>query len=73
MEDEEREAADRIRLIIMDMTEALITPHREWLAGSVAYFLGEGFTEQQARAMAASEYVTVLGQRIENGGDRPDE
>lgn len=67
------EAADRVRLVMMDMGETLIAPWREWLAGAVAYFIGEGFTEEQARAMAASEYVTVLGQRIEGSATRPDE
>lgn len=73
MENEERESADRVRLILMDMGEALITPWREWLAGAVAHFVNEGFTHEQAHAMAASEYSTLLGQRIECGATRPED
>lgn len=63
--------ADAMRMALMEMSETLVVPWREWLAGAVVHFLGEGFTHEQARAMAASEYTTVLGSRIENSATRP--
>jgi hypothetical protein len=39
----------------------------EWLAAEVAYFEGQGFTCEQARAMAAATYVTVFGGGIGGG------
>lgn len=70
---DEREAADKVRLILMEMNDALMVPWREWLAGAVSYFSGQGFTDEQARAMAAAEYTTVLGNRIENSATRTED
>lgn len=69
-EQEQREqAADQMRVLMMGLTDTVM-PWREWLSGSVTYFQGQGFTDEQARAMAASEYVTALGGRIEPGATR---
>lgn len=48
---------------MMQLTES-IKPMHEWLAGQVAYFAGQGFTAQEALAMAAAEFVTVFGTAI---------
>jgi hypothetical protein len=63
--------ADALRLVMMGITE-MVAPWHEWLAGEVAYFVGQGHTYEQANAMAAAEYVTLLGMKIENGATRPE-
>jgi hypothetical protein len=48
---------------LMQMSE-MILPMREWLAGQVSYFAGQGFKPEEALAMAAATYVTVFGSAI---------
>ncbi|WP_431881723.1 hypothetical protein [Micromonospora chalcea] len=60
------EDANRLRVSLLDLT-ALVAPLHEWLAGEVAYLLGQGFTAREARAMAAATYVTVFGSNIHAG------
>ncbi len=56
--------------MLIDMRQALlgfnemVQPMHEWLDGQVSYFLGQGFTDAEARAMAAAEFVTVFGTAI---------
>lgn len=55
-------SANQMRIILMGISEQM-APLHEWVTGEVAYFTGQGFTEEQARAMAAAEYVIALGGR----------
>lgn len=48
---------------LLAITTAM-SPMREWLAGQRQYFLGEGYTQDEARAMAAASYVFMFGTRI---------
>lgn len=56
-----------------DLAAAMLTltdqvrPMHEWLAGQRAYFLSQGYTADESRAMAAAEFVSVFGAMI-----RPD-
>lgn len=45
---------------------AAIEPMHDWLAGERAHFLSQGYTEDQAKAMAAATYVTAFGAQIRN-------
>lgn len=56
-------------MVMSDLTR----PMKEWLAGELAYFLGQGYTVEQARAMAACEFTTAFGLRIENGATTEDD
>jgi hypothetical protein len=58
------EQLDGVRNALMDMSEAVVQPMREWLTGQRAYFVARGYTEDEARAMAAVTYVTVFGSTI---------
>jgi hypothetical protein len=64
--------SDALRLAMMGITE-MVEPWHEWAVGEVAYYVRQGFTYEQARAMAAAEFVTLLGSRIESGATRPDD
>lgn len=48
---------------MMDLAEQL-KPIHEFVAGQVAYFLGQGFSPQEALAMTAAEFCTVFGSMI---------
>lgn len=52
----------------------MVQPMHEWLDGQVSYFLGQGFTEAEVKAMAAAEFVTVFGTGITRpqDGERDD-
>jgi hypothetical protein len=63
---------DDLRLSLMAFAENL-APVRELIHGEVAYFVRQGFTQEQARAIAATEFITLFGQRIENASSRPDD
>jgi formylglycine-generating enzyme required for sulfatase activity len=63
---------DAMRLAMMGITE-MAEPWHEWVLGEVAYFVRQGFTYEQARAMAAAEFVSIAGARIELGATRPEE
>jgi hypothetical protein len=43
---------------------AQVAPFHEFLAGQRAYFNSQGYTDDEARAMAAAEFVTVFGSSI---------
>lgn len=66
------EGRDRLRLAMMGIGE-MIEPWHEWLAGEFAYYVRQGYTHEQARAMAASVFTTVVGSRIEPTATRPDD
>lgn len=48
---------------MMELAEQL-APIHEFAAGEVAYFLGQGFSPQEALAMTAAEFCTVFGTMI---------
>lgn len=52
-----------MRLALLEIAEG-VKPMHEWLAGQVAYFLAQGYTPAEARAMSAAEFVAVFGQAI---------
>jgi hypothetical protein len=64
--------ADRFRLVMMQFTDVTAAWH-EWITGELAYFVGQGYTIEQAHAMAAAEYVSMFGTRIESGASRPED
>ncbi|MBQ1047805.1 hypothetical protein KBX50_04785 [Micromonospora sp. C51] len=69
------DAARAIRLGLLLLTE-LVTPMHEWLDGQRMYFRAQGYTEPEARAMAAATYVAVFGNPIHappNGRPQADE
>jgi hypothetical protein len=41
-----------------------IKPMHEFLAGQVEFFAGQGFTAQEALAMAAAEFCCIFGTQI---------
>lgn len=63
------DSADAMRLIMMTVAEQY-APMHELIAGEVAYFQRQGFTDEQARAMAAAEFVATFGSRIEGTATR---
>lgn len=46
------------------MLNEQVQPIHEWLAGQRQYFRDQGYTEPEARAMSAAEFVTVFGTAI---------
>lgn len=46
-------------------------PFHEWLAGQRAYFAGQGYTDAEARAMSAAEFVCIFGAGIKRD-EQPD-
>lgn len=62
---------DVMRLVLMQMAED-IKPIREFLMGEVSYFERQGFTKEQARALAAAEFTSVFGTRILPTATAPD-
>jgi hypothetical protein len=44
-----------------------VEPIHEWLAGQRTYFLAQGYSSNEARAMAAALFVTVFGTSIRAG------
>ena len=61
---------DDMRLALMDISEA-VSPIREFVLGEIAYYEGQGFTKEQARAMAAAEFTSIFGLRILNSATEP--
>lgn len=59
--------ANKLRSNLLALGVA-VAPLHEWLAGEVNYFLGQGFTEREARAMAAATYVSVFGANMHSSG-----
>jgi hypothetical protein len=41
-----------------------IEPMHDFLAGQITYFRSQGFTPQEALAMAAAEFVSIFGTAI---------
>ena len=59
---------------IMELSDTVAKPMHEWLAGERQYFLDQGYTDDEARAMAAATYVHVFGTLIHRAvGPEPDE
>jgi hypothetical protein len=58
-----------------DLRQTLLTlneqvkPIHEWLDGQRAYFLGQGYTADEARAMSAAEFVAIFGSQIRGGSE----
>lgn len=48
---------------LLDITEQ-VKPLHEWLDGQRAHFLSQGYTADEARAMAAAEFVLIFGSVI---------
>lgn len=57
---------DAMRQVLLNLN-AQVTPLREWLTGQRAYFLQQGYTDDEARAMAAALFVSVFGVNIARG------
>lgn len=66
------EMADAMRLALMDIAEKL-EPVHEFVLGGVAYYVRQGFTVEQAHAIAAAEYITIFGLRIANNATIADD
>lgn len=62
---------DSLRLSMMRVAESC-APMHEFALGEVAYFVREGFTLEQSRAMAAAEFTSAFGLRVENDSTRPE-
>jgi hypothetical protein len=60
-----------VRLIAMSIAESF-RPFHEMLDGEVAHFRRQGFTDEQAHALAAAEFVATLGAAIGNRGTLPE-
>lgn len=67
-----QEPTDPARLAMMGVAEQF-APIHELVLGEVAYFVRQGFTYEQARAMAAAEFTSTFGARIEGAATRPEE
>lgn len=65
---EKQAIIDQFRQVLITLNEQ-VKPMHEWLAGQRAYFLSQGYTPEEARAMAACTYTMIFGNRL--GG--PDE
>lgn len=52
--------ANRLRLNLMGLGVA-VAPLHEWLAGELAYFRSQGYTDREAHAMAAATYLVIFG------------
>jgi len=63
---------DAMRLALMTLSESA-APIREFVLGEVAYYERQGFTVEQARAMAAAEFTSIFGLRILNAATVPDD
>ncbi|MFI5839444.1 hypothetical protein ACIA8K_06990 [Catenuloplanes sp. NPDC051500] len=60
---------DAFRTMLLQLN-GQVKPMHEWLAGQRAYFVGQGYTDDEARAMAAALFVSVFGTGItRTGGD----
>jgi hypothetical protein len=59
--------ANAIAQMLMEMSESMIEPMREWLSGQEQYFRSQGYTPEESRSMAAATYVTVFGSKIPSG------
>lgn len=55
--------ADNLRHVLLTFNEQA-RPFHEWLAGQRAYFTGQGYSDDEARAMAAALFVAIFGANI---------
>jgi hypothetical protein len=62
----EDEAANAMRSLFLQFNEQ-VKPFHEWLDGQRNHFRSQGYTDDEARAMAAAEFVTVFGSCIQRG------
>jgi hypothetical protein len=53
-----------IARVVMEHAEMMIGPMHEWLAGERRYLREQGYTDDEARAMAAAGYVLMFGTTI---------
>lgn len=62
--------ADAIGQLLLGFNQ-MVQPIRDWLAGQRTYFRSQGYTDDEARAMAAALFVSVFGTGIHRttGGD----
>ncbi len=58
-----RDAAAMMASAMLDLSDAT-APMHDWLAGERAYFLSQGYTPDEARALAAATYVSIFGNQI---------
>lgn len=63
---------DPVRLAVMAMAENFIPLH-EMIEGEYSYFVRQGFTLEQARALAAAEFVGVFGAAIRRSATLPED
>lgn len=63
---------DGMRLAAMGLAESM-TPLHEMIEGEVAYFIRQGHTIEQARAIAAAEFVGFIGAAIQRSATRPED
>ena len=49
-----------LRRMLLQLNEQ-VKPMHEWLEGQHVYFITQGYTESQSRAMAAAEFVIIFG------------
>jgi hypothetical protein len=63
---------DPVRLAMMQIAESL-APIHELVDGEVAHFLRQGFTIEQAHALAAVEVVNAFGMKIYGAATRPED
>ncbi|MFF3867362.1 hypothetical protein [Micromonospora sp. NPDC001898] len=67
-----RSQVDVFRGLLLDLNEQ-VKPMHEWLDGQRAHFLGQGYTDDEARAMAAAEFVMLFGGSISRTATPPPE
>ncbi len=61
---------DPLRLAVMVMAEGM-TPLREMIEGEYSYFIRQGYTVEQARALSAAMFVGVFGAAIRRSATLP--
>jgi hypothetical protein len=55
--------ADAVGQVLLGFN-TMVTPIRDWLAGQRTYFTGQGYSDDEARAMAAALFVSMFGTGI---------
>lgn len=66
---------DRMQYLMglaMLQMRSLVAPMHDFLIGERNYFLGQGYTPDEARAMSAATYVALFGSSIRPGGEQPE-
>ena len=67
MNNPDQQTADDLRHTMLYLNEQ-VSPIHEWLTGQRTYFTGQGYTDDEARAMSAALFVTVFGTHIRRTG-----